>query len=371
MLNHISDSADRVRVLFSYDDDQQAFIGSVTDVFRRHCTMGFVRAVGDGEARWEDLWGRLVEMGLLSVLVPESLGGLGLSPVDLVAILEVAGRFAPPVPLSMTTGAFTPMVLAAAGGSDQAKEVLAQVLAGAPCTFAPTVDCWRVASSARAVLDGRRLTGRCDAIPDAGRARLVALPATRANDGELVLVVGSTEDLGIQLQPAMDPNSKVGVLDVAAHDVGDAVILEGDPRPALPVAWIAAAAELVGIATELLERSVEHARSRVQFGNPIGSFEAVKHRLVDTLLAIERARSLTRYAAIAVAEGRHDALRAGHRAKATASEAASAAARAAVQVHGGVGITAEHDVSLLYLRARQLSMMLGGPDEHYACACLA
>ena len=371
MLNHISDSAERVRVLFSYDDDQQAFIGSVTDVFRRHCTMAFVRAVGDGESRWEDLWGRIIEMGLLAVLVPESLGGLGLSPVDLVAILEVAGRFAPPVPLSMTTGAFTPMVLAAAGGSDQAKEVLAQVLAGAPCTFAPTVDCRRVAPSARAVLDGRRLTGRCDAIPDAGRARLVALPATRANDGELVLLVGSTEDLGIQIQPAMDPNSKVGVLDVAGHDIGDAMILEGDPRPALPVAWIAAAAELVGIATELLERSVEHARNRVQFGKPIGSFEAVKHRLVDTLLAIERARSLTRYAAIAVAEGRDDAVRAGHRAKATASEAASAAARAAVQIHGGAGITAEHDVSLLYLRARQLSMMLGGPDEHYACECLA
>ncbi len=169
----------------------------------------------------------------------------------------------------------------------------------------------------------------------------------------------------------MDPNSEVGVLDVAAHDIGGAVILEGDPRPALPVAWIAAAAELVGIATELLDRSVEHARSRVQFAHPIGSFQAVKHRLVDTLLAIERARSLTRYAAIAVTDGRDDAVRAGHRAKAAASEAASAAARAAVQVHGGVGITAEHDVSLLYLRARQLSMLLGGPDEHYACACLA
>jgi alkylation response protein AidB-like acyl-CoA dehydrogenase len=148
------------------------------------------------------------------------------------------------------------------------------------------------------------------------------------------------------------------------------VILEGDPRPALPVAWIAAAAELVGLATELLDRAVEHASTRVQFSQPIGSFQAVKHRLVDTLLAVERARSLTRYAALRVTEDGEDAARAGHRAKAAASEAASIAARTAVQVHGGIGITAEHDVSLLYLRARQLSMLLGGPDEHYTCGCL-
>jgi alkylation response protein AidB-like acyl-CoA dehydrogenase len=169
----------------------------------------------------------------------------------------------------------------------------------------------------------------------------------------------------------MDPTSAVGALDVAAHDIGDSVVLEGDPRPALPVAWIAAAAELVGLATELLDRSVEHARTRVQFSRPVGSFQAVKHRLVDTLLGIERARSLTRYAALRVSEDREDAVRAGHRAKAAASEAASVAARTAVQVHGGIGITAENDVSLLYLHARQLSMLLGGPDEHYACACLA
>ena len=128
------------------------------------------------------------------------------------------------------------------------------------------------------------------------------------------------------------------------------------------MAWIAAAGELVGLAAELLDRSVEHAQTRVQFSRPIGSFQAVKHRLVDALLMIERARSLTRYAALAVAEGREDVILAGHRAKAAASEAASATARTAVQVHGGVGITAEHDISLLYLRARQLSMLLGGPE---------
>jgi len=370
MLNHISNSVDHhARVPFSYDDEQQAFISSVTDVFTRHCTMAYVRAVGSGEASWEDLWRRLVDMGLLTLLVPESLGGLGRSTVDLVAILEAAGHFAAPVPLSMTMGAFTPMVVAVAGDAERRHDVIEQVLAGVPCTIAPTIACAQPAVGHRATIAGGRLTARCEVVPEAGRARLIALPATRQEDKRAVLVVGSPQDLGVHIQPAMDPTSTIGVLDVAARDIGDSVILEGDPRPALPVAWIAAAAELVGIAAELLDRSVDHARSRVQFGRPIGSFQAVKHRLVDILLLIERARSLTRYAALAVRDGREDAVRAAHRAKAASSEAGSAAARAAVQVHGGVGITAEHDVSLLYLRARQLSMTLGGPDDHYACAC--
>ena len=76
---------------FSYDDEQQAFISSVTEVLKRHCTMAFVRSVGNGDAPWEDLWGRLVDMDLLGLLIPDTRGGLGLSPVEVVAILEAAG----------------------------------------------------------------------------------------------------------------------------------------------------------------------------------------------------------------------------------------------------------------------------------------
>jgi alkylation response protein AidB-like acyl-CoA dehydrogenase len=166
----------------------------------------------------------------------------------------------------------------------------------------------------------------------------------------------------------MDGTSPVGVLELSDHAVPGATVLTYDPEAVLPVAWIAAAAELVGLAVELLDRSVAYAKDRVQFGKPIGSFQAVKHRLVDVHLEIERARSLTMYAALAVFEQRPDLVRAAHRAKAAASEAASAAARAAVQVHGGSGITAEEAVSGLYLRARQKSMLLGGHDEHYEAA---
>jgi alkylation response protein AidB-like acyl-CoA dehydrogenase len=117
----------------------------------------------------------------------------------------------------------------------------------------------------------------------------------------------------------------------------------------------------------MLDLAVDYAGERRQFGVPIGSFQGVKHRLADALLTLERARSLTYRAAVECAGDDPAAkLRAAHMAKAAASDAATEVGRAAVQVHGGIGITAEADISLLYLRARQGSMQLGGRDAHYA-----
>ena len=135
----------------------------------------------------------------------------------------------------------------------------------------------------------------------------------------------------------------------------------------LAVAFTTAAAELVGTAARMLDLAVEYAGERRQFGVPIGSFQGVKHRLADALLTLERARSLTYRAAVECAGDDPAAkLRAAHMAKAAASDAATEVGRSAVQVHGGIGITSEADVSLLYLRARQGSMQLGGRDAHYA-----
>jgi alkylation response protein AidB-like acyl-CoA dehydrogenase len=242
------------------------------------------------------------------------------------------------------------------------------VLEGMPCGYVPSIACPDT-GGVSASLKGTRLTANCDVVPDAGRVRLLAVPVADAAGDAVRLLVASPKELGISVDTGIDPSSSVGRLDVQDHEVSDALILEGDPRAAVPLAWIAASAELVGVASELLDRAVEHARERSQFGRAIGSFQAIKHRLVDTLVWIERARSLTRYAALADRDDREDRVAAAHDAKAAASEAAEIAARAAVQIHGGLGITEEDDVSLLYLRARQLSMVLGGADAHYACGC--
>jgi len=347
---------------FAYDNDQRNFIETVTECLRDQARRSRV----DDEAHRE-LWAELLALDLPALLVPEELDGLGLSAVDLVAVLEAAGRFALPVPLAMTIGPFTAALVVASSDDGVGREILRKVLAGATGTLAPTHSCPASPRGPSATVDAQRLSVDSVVIPDAD-ADLVAVPAVRARTDQLVLVVASPQELGVTACEGMDATSQVGTLELTDHEIPGATLLKYDPRAVLPVAWIAAAAELVGLAVELLDRSVAHARDRVQFGQPIGHFQAVKHRLVDVHLLNERARSLTLYAALAVQDMRHDMVRAGHRAKAAASEAASAAARAAVQVHGGAGITAEEAVSGLYLRARQKSMLLGGADEHYELA---
>jgi alkylation response protein AidB-like acyl-CoA dehydrogenase len=344
---------------FTYDNDQRDFIETVTEFLHDEAR----RSQSNGQAHRE-LWAELLALDLPALLVPEELDGLGLTPVDMVAVLEAAGRFALPVPLAMTIGPFTAALVAAERHDGAGREILSKVLAGATGTLAPTHRCPDSAQGPSASVDGRRLSVDRVVIPDAD-ADLVAVPAVRAGTGELVLVVAAPQELGVTPGTGMDGTSPVGTLELTNHEIPGATLLKYEPHAVLPVAWIAAAAELVGLAVELLDRSVTYARDRVQFGQPIGHFQGVKHRLVDVHLLIERARSLTMYASLAVLEKRPDMVRAGHRAKAAASEAATAAARAAVQVHGGAGITAEEAVSGLYLRARQKSMLLGGADEHY------
>jgi alkylation response protein AidB-like acyl-CoA dehydrogenase len=347
---------------FAYDDDQRDFIETVTEFLRDEAR----RSQVDGRVQRE-LWAELLALDLPALLVPEELDGLGLTVIDMAAVLEAAGRFALPVPLAMTIGPFTAALVAAVGDDDAAREILQKVLAGATGTLAPTHRSPDPAQRPSASVDGQRLSMKRVVIPDAD-ADLVAVPAVRVGTDELVIVVATPQELGVTSAAGMDGTSPVGTLELTDHDIARAVMLKYEPQTVLPVAWIAAAAELVGLAAELLDRSVAYARDRVQFGQPIGHFQGVKHRLVDVHLSIERARSLTLYAALAVLEKRPDLVRAGHRAKAAASEAATAAARAAVQVHGGAGITTEEAVSGLYLRARQKSMLLGGADEHYELA---
>jgi alkylation response protein AidB-like acyl-CoA dehydrogenase len=354
-------------VPLSYDDDQRAFMSSVTDALAHHCPMSLVREIAEVRPdRWTEIWWPLHDLDLLGLLVPESAGGLELTAVELAAVLEAAGHVAPPVPLAMTIGAYVPLIVAAGGESDEATALLADVVAGGTGTVALAVG--HDGETIEAQLDGSKLTLHCDAVPEATRAARVAVPAVRAQDGRVVLVVATPAQLGLEIAPAMDPTSPIGLLDLEDHDIGDAIVLPGDPRPGLPTAWIAAASELVGLGAALVQRAVDYARDRVQFGQPIGTFQAVKHQIVDAHLAVERARSLTLYAAILAAEESEGAAAAAHNAKAAASEAATTAARVAVQVHGGPGITKEEDVSLLYLRARQASQLLGGPDFHYLCA---
>jgi alkylation response protein AidB-like acyl-CoA dehydrogenase len=287
------------------------------------------------------VWAQLVKLGIIGLAVPEQYGGAGFGAVELTAVAEVLGGYALPVPALATAGLFVPAVVAAGGDP-----VLAAVAEGRAATLAVDADDPFAPDGKRAIV-----------VDVQGADHVAVVTASR---------LAVVPDGSVRVEPldSLDPTRPLARLSVE----GDLELLPGDPMPGIAVGLVACAAELVGLADALLRVSLEHARTREQFGRPIGSFQAVKHRLVDVYVLVERARSLAYLAAALAADdaGAADLVRSARRAKAAAGEAALASARAAVQVHGGTGVTREHPVSRLYLRAQQASALFGGAAHHYS-----
>ncbi|MCU1376681.1 MAG: acyl-CoA dehydrogenase [Actinomycetia bacterium] len=331
---------------FGFDEDQQALRAAAEKLLAAHA--GVARAGLDDAGAWKPLWTSIVELGWTSLAVPEALGGLGLGAVDLVALAEVTGRWVLPAPFLSSAGLAGP-VLAATGAHP---ESLAAIAEGRVTTLAVGDVTW----------DGDVLRGRAPLVPDAARAETLVVVA-----GPVVAVVAADADgVAIHATHAADPNRPLA--DVHLDGVRPLGAVEADAEPGLDAARTVLAAELVGVADRILELSVEHARSRAQFGQPIGAFQAVKHRLADLYVAVERARTLTYAAAMALDDpgttvGRR--VEAASLAKAAASETALAAFRTGVQVHGAIAITWEHDLHLFGRRARQGALALGDHLVHY------
>lgn len=345
-------------------DDQRALADGVNRLLADRSSGAYARAVAAEEASWCDLWDKVVELGIPSVAAPEECGGLGLGPIELVAVCETVGRFLAPGPIVASAGGFVPALVAA---GDEAARFLTEVVEqGSPAAlgFADPHVCLNPIE-----LDGDRISVEGLLIADAERADHVCF-AVRLGSGELAVAVVSSDACEISSTNPMDKTHPLGR--VRLDQVQARVFTVPSGCNPFVVAFTTAAAELVGMAEQMLRISVKFACEREQFATRIGAFQAVKHRLVDSHMAIERARSLTYRAAVLAAEdapqSRAGVATAAHLAKASACDAATEVARAAVQVHGGVGITVEHDISLFYLRARQASLMLGGRDFHYAAA---
>lgn len=342
---------------FRFDEDQLALADGVESLLAAKATGAYARAVAAGEADWRDLWEAVAELGIPAMAVPEEDGGLGLGPVELVAVCERAGRHLAPGPLVATAGGFVPTALAAGG---EAASFLGQIAAGGRATLAyaePT-------GPATIELREGRLHADAVPVPDAERVDLIGFLVPGGGE-QWSLAVVPAEAVEISPVESFDRTRPLALVAAAGAEAAVSPLPRGAAD--FSVALATAAAELVGVAARMLELSVVHATDRKQFGTPIGAFQGVKHRLADALVELERARSLTYRAAVAAA-GEDDAaaeLRAARMAKAAASDAATEVGRAAVQVHGGLGITVEHDVSLLYLRARQAAMQLGGRDGLY------
>jgi acyl-CoA dehydrogenase len=318
------------------------------------------------DGRDDAVWSALVAFGLPGLAVDESLGGAGARPRLLYAAIEEAAKALAPAPLVPTV---TALDVAVAAG---AAVVAERIAAGTTAAFAvPLHDSgWVTTGLELPEWDGSRLTGVVPIVAGAPAADLLLVLARDAgSDGEVLALVDPAADIvDIVAHQPLDLTTTVGA--VTLSGAAAEVIARGDTlRHALRIArrqaLLAVAADSVGVGSRALALAVDWAGERQQFGRPIGSFQAISHRLADMLVALEGARSLVLTAAEADPDASQDSPESEYLvdlAAAAALDAAVEAAQGAIQVHGGVGFTWEHPAHLLLRRAQSNAVLVGRPD---------
>jgi alkylation response protein AidB-like acyl-CoA dehydrogenase len=335
--------------------DQLSLRDAVRDVLRTECPPDAARQALTDPERWRALWKTVVDLGWTELAAP---AGGDYGPVELAVVLEECGAALAPIPLLSSVGLAAGVVRTT--GLDK---VLADIAGGTVATLAVHAKGSRLPAPPVTLRDGR-VRGRAIAVPNVSGAELIVTLA-KSMDGYVAVVVRAGDGVTITASESTDPAQPLADVEIDAEPEAVAPVhLEA----ALTAPMVAVAADLVGIAGAALHLSVEHAKSRRQFGTPIGAFQGIKHALADNYVAVERARSLTYAAAARLADpdtAPADAWTAAALAKAAAGDAAAGCARTAVQVHGALGQTWEHDAHLYVRHAWQGAALLGDSRALY------
>lgn len=362
---------------------EQAMLRDVTrDFLSQRCPPAHPRAMmTDARGYDERLYRDLAELGLLGLPFAEEYGGAGLGAIEQALVMEELGRVAYPGPY-VASVVLAGGALRASNDEHQQQRYLPGLAAGdliGSFAFLEDDIGWSPAAiQLQAVPDGDRyrLNGLKRFVPFAHVADVIVVVA-RIGTGDgatgvtLFAVPSNAPGLTIEPNVMLDLDSKVSALaftDVVvpvAQVVG--VVGAGWPivETVLRRAAVAASAEMLGAARKALEMSVDYAKTREQFGQPIGSFQAIKHRLASMLEATESAHAAVYYAAWADDAEAPDAALAASVAKATANQSARAITGDAIQVHGGIGYTWEYDLHLYWKRAKHLEPLYGDTDWHH------
>jgi alkylation response protein AidB-like acyl-CoA dehydrogenase len=299
-------------------------------------------------------WRRLTEeFAVTGLLVPEELGGAGYGFVELGVVLEEAGRALLVAPL-LSTSLATAALLASGDAEAQARwlpRLASGELRGAVAL--PPVG----TPSPGVTVDGTQLTGSVSFVVDGHTADLLVVAV---GDG-LHLVEGSAAGLTRTLLQTVDQTRKLARLDL---DAVPATPLAGSVEALRDVAAVCLALEQVGAAQKVLETTVDYVKTRNQFGRPIGSFQAVKHRCADMLVEVESARSAAYGALAALAAGSDELPVLAAVAQAFCSDALLFCAGESIQLHGGIGFTWEHSAHLYFKRAKSSQLLFGDPVHH-------
>lgn len=349
---------------FGFSEDQEQLRSAVRDYFSRELPVSFARAMLDDQTGFtQEAWRGLSDLGWLGLAVPEDLGGSGLGQLDLSLVLEEAGSVALPGAFTSTVSLALPLLLLTADDA-QRGAFIPETASGrrrVACAIAERRGRWSFdAIEATAARDGGAfvLTGAKLFVPDAGEADTLIV-ACRLDDGVgFFLLPAEVPGLTIASMETIDRTRRL--FSVALKDVRleAACLLGGRPFPpshlddVIDRAKVSLAAGMVGAADRALAMTVEYVGLREQFGRAIATFQVIQHRLADMKVAVEHARSLVYYAAWALDTGAEDARLASAMAKAFASDWCPRIAADAVQLHGGIGFTWEHDLHIYFKRLK-------------------
>jgi alkylation response protein AidB-like acyl-CoA dehydrogenase len=361
-------------VNFAFSEEQEELRRTVRAFLEDKSSSAEVRRLmetteGYDPALWEQMGSQL---GLQGLAIPEEYGGSGYSYVELIVVLEEMGRALLAAPYFSTVALAANAILHS--GDDAAKkELLPGIASGETiATLAMTEDSGRwdaegITATATKSGDGYTIDGHKMFVLDGHTANLIIVAAKTGDNVSLFTVAGDADGLTRTPLATMDQTRKQARLEFSGTPA-KLLGTEGEGWPVLSrvldLAAVALAAEQVGGAQKCLEMSVDYAKVRVQFGRPIGSFQAIKHKCADMLLEVESAKSAAYYAGWAAAELNDELPTVASLAKAYCSDAYFHAAAENIQIHGGIGFTWEHDAHLYFKRAKSSQLLLGDPTYH-------
>jgi alkylation response protein AidB-like acyl-CoA dehydrogenase len=365
-------------VQFVHSEDQRLIRDSARALLAGRAGPAKLRAALSEPGSYDgELWRTMVELGWTGLALPEDCGGAGLGWVELCILQEEQGRFLVASPFFATSALAAPLISASANAT-QRRALLTRIARGEvriACALngtdgRPPPEGISVSLETRA--GGFTLRGVSDFVIHADSADLLLVlaraPHAQGAEGISVVVIPAAS-AGVTIHPHVmldltRPMSRVGLNGVIVEPqqiLGEAGAAGTAIAEALDRARIALASEALGGAERVLEMTTAYVKERMQFGRPIGSFQAIKHRLADMMIEVEAAKSAAWYAACVADERPEELSEAAAIAKSYCCDAFFDCAANAIQLHGGTGFTWEHDVHLYFKRARATAMLLGSP----------
>jgi len=346
---------------FGLSESQEILKDSARKFFAGECPMEEVRRLmGTDTAYDEGLWTKLAEQGYTGIIFPEEYGGVGLGKVELILLMEEAGRALLPGPFFSTVG-LAGSVIDAVSSAEHKRKFLAPICAGDARSTVAVLEAtasWDLADVKLTGANGK-LSGDKLFVTDATVANFIVVVARNG----VFVVEGKAAGMRITPMSGMDLTRRLYAVhfdNTPAEKIGETAGLSR----AFDIATTALVAEMVGGMQRTLDITVEYAKMRKQFGKPIGMFQAVQHHCADMYLETESSRSSAYYAAWALEEDAPDAPAAVSIAKVYASDAARTVGNRGIQVHGGMGFTWENDVHLYYRRAKASETAFGDATFH-------